>query len=48
MVWKEDDKDALDKVQTIVETVLDTIDYTSLVFLNSLLKDLVDGEVHYP
>ena len=48
MRWKQDHKDTFEKVEGVVDAVLDTVDDTSLVLSNALLKDLVDGEVDEP
>ena len=48
MRWKQDHKDTFEKVEGVVDAILDTVDDTPLVLSNALLKDLVDGEVHEP
>ena len=41
-------EDTLEEVQAVVQTVLDAIDHTPLVFGHSLLEDLVDGQINDP
>ena len=48
LCWENDDEDALEKVQGVVEAVLDTIDNPPDIFGNFLLQKLVDSEVYHP
>ena len=48
LCWENDDEDALEKVQSVVETILNTIDNTPDILSNFLLQKLVDSEVYHP
>lgn len=47
-VGQDDDEDTFEKVQAVVQTVLDAVDDTPLVLGDSLLEDLVDCQINNP
>ena len=48
LCWEDDDKDALEKVEGVIEAVLNSIDDTTDIFCNFFLKQLVYSEIYHP